>query len=187
MSETNDGPVAGIDPADQQALFQSIYDELKVIARAHRRRWRGNDTLNTTALIHETYLKLADRSPPSWRNKKHFFATAAKAMRQVLVNYAEHSGAAKRGGNADNLTLPKELSGKGATLLELLELHEALEKLEVQHPRRSRVVECRVFGGLGNEQIAEALEISLATVKRDWTLALAALYQTLGEQHDKPQ
>lgn len=171
----------GGDELAGQELFRVIYDELRIIARAHRRRWRGNDTLNTTALIHETYLKLTDHASPNWKNRKHFFATAAKAMRHVLVNYAERSNAEKRGGKADNLSLPDDVPEQGATLLQLLELHQALEQLEGVQPRRCRVVECRIFGGMGNEQIAEALGISLATVKRDWTLARAELYQLLSE------
>jgi len=180
MEKSDAAWVADSTDADQQQLFQSIYDELRVIARAHRRRWQGNDTLNTTALIHETYLKLADRSP-HWRNQKHFFATAAKAMRQVLVNYAERRSASKRGGQDKDLSLPEGLSDKGATIQELLELHQALESLEGEHPRRCRVVECRIFAGMSLDQVAEALDISLATVKRDWTLALADLYQSLSE------
>ena len=130
-------------------------------------------------LIHEAYLKLAGQAAPNWQSRGHFFATAAKAMRQVLVNYAQRSSAEKRGGKAQDLSLPDGLAAEGATLLELLELHQALEQLEQAQPRRCQVVECRIFGGMTNEQVAQALGISVATVKRDWTLACAELYQRL--------
>lgn len=167
-------------------LFQLIYDELRIIARAHRRRWQGNDTLNTTALIHEAYLKLVGPAAPSWQSRGHFFATAAKAMRHVLVNYAEMSNAAKRGGSEQNLSLPDDLPAPGTTLLELLELHQALESLEKVHPRRCRIVECRIFGGMTNQHIANVMNVSEPTVKRQWALARAELYQYLAGDENEP-
>jgi len=163
-------------------LFELVYDELQVIAHSHRRRWQGNETLNTTALIHETYLKLAKQVDPNWAGRSHFFATAAKAMRHILVNYAQRSNAAKRGGAAEHTDRVDEFPIADTALPELLSLHQALEALEQVHPRRCRVVECRIFGGMSNEQIAEAVGISIATVKRDWTLARAELYQQLGAE-----
>jgi RNA polymerase sigma factor (TIGR02999 family) len=160
------------------ALFSAVYAELQKLARSHRRRWRGNDTLNTTALIHEVFLKLA--GPADFANRKHFFATASKAMRQVLVNYAEQQAAAKRGGEAMRVTLEEATLISDVSAEELLDLHRTLQRLEQDNPRRCRIVECRVFGGMTVEEIAEALSISPATVKREWQVASAQIYRELG-------
>jgi RNA polymerase sigma factor (TIGR02999 family) len=160
-------------------LFEAVYSELKRLARSHRRRWQGNDTLNTTALIHEAYLKLAGRDAAGFANRTHFFATASKAMRHVLVNYAERGGAAKRGGNAVNVPLNEAALVADASADELLALNDLLSRLEADDPRRCRIVECRVFGGMTIDEIAQALDISPATVKREWRIATARLYQQL--------
>ena len=165
------------DELASKELYSVVYPELKNIARSNRRRWRGDDTLNTTALIHETYIKLTQQADPSWQGRSHFFATAAKAMRHVLVNYAEKRRAAKRGGGARPVTLDDEMLADDGTIEELMAVCSAMEALKEQHPRSCRVVECRVFGGMSNEEIAQALGISVATVKRDWVLASVALYQ----------
>lgn len=159
-------------------LFDLVYGELRRIARSQRRRWHGDHTLDTSALIHEAYLKLSGREA-GYKNRSHFYATAARAMRHILVNYAERGRASKRGGGADHVPLDEGLVADDATALELLTLHRALEGLERDHPRACRVVECRVFGGMSHEELAEALQISVATVKRDWNLASAALYREL--------
>ena len=161
------------------ALFTAVYAELQKLARSHRRRWRGNDTMNTTALIHEVYLKLAGQSPAGFANRTHFFATASKAMRQVLVNYAQRQGAGKRGGQAMRITLDEATIASEVSANELLDLHRLLSRLEADNPRRCRVVECRVFGGMTIDEIAEALSISPATVKREWQIASAQLYREL--------
>jgi RNA polymerase sigma factor (TIGR02999 family) len=167
---------------DRQAtdeLFSAVYNELKRLARSHRRRWRGNETLNTTALIHEAFIKLAGQEDAGFANRTHFFATASKAMRQILVNYAERQDAAKRGGDAVKVPLDENLLVTQTTAQELLSLHELLTRLEADHPRRCRIVECRVFGGMTVEDVATALRISPATVKREWQVAIARLYQEL--------
>ena len=166
------------------ALFSAVYAELQKLARSHRRRWRGNDTLNTTALIHEAFLKLA--GPADFANRKHFFATASKAMRQVLVNYAEQQSASKRGGEAVRVTLDEATLASDVTAEELLDLHRTLVRLEQDNPRRCRIVECRVFGGMTIEEIAEALSISPATVKREWQVASAQIYRELGPARATP-
>jgi RNA polymerase sigma factor (TIGR02999 family) len=160
-------------------LFDAVYAELKRLARSHRRRWQGNDTLNTTALIHEAYIKLAGDAAAGFANRTHFFATASKAMRQVLINYAERSTAAKRGGDARSVPLNDAALVAAASAEELLSLNELLSQLEADDPRRCRIVECRIFGGMTIDEVAEALDVSPATVKREWRIATARLYQQL--------
>lgn len=163
------------------ALFSAVYTELQTLARSHRRRWRGNPTMNTTALIHEAFLKLA--GPAEFANRRHFFATASKAMRQVLVNYAEQQKASKRGGEAVRVTFDEATLASDVSADELLDLHRLLTKLEAEDPRRCRIVECRVFGGMTIEEVAEALSISPATVKREWQVASARIYRELQGSH----
>ncbi|MDJ0657574.1 MAG: ECF-type sigma factor [Xanthomonadales bacterium] len=166
---------------DADQLFAVVYDELRAIAKANRFRWHGDETMNTTALIHEAYLKLAGQQRPDWRSRGHFFATAAKAMRQVLVNYAKRRQTAKRGGDRDKVPLEDGLAIDHDTALELLIVDQALAALEAESPRACRVFECRVFGGLSQDETAEALEISRSTVKRDWTYASARVHQAVDD------
>lgn len=172
------GMRAGDDGA-QRELFGRAYDELRRLARSHRRKWSGNETMNTTALVHEAFLKLAGNEASGFQNRTHFFATASMAMRQVLVNYAEHRRAAKCGGGALHEELDEEALVADDALDELLDLDKAMRELDGRNPRAARVVECRVFGGLSVEETAEALEISPATVKREWQLASALLYRAV--------
>jgi len=170
---------SGGDAHASDALFQSVYQELQKIARAHRRRWRGNETMNTTALIHEAYLKLASGTIADYKSRSHFFATASKAMRQVLMNYAGRVSAAKRGGNAVRVTLSAHMPVADDTLDELLAMNELLLQLEQTKPRHARLFECRVFGGMTVAETAEALDVSPATVKRDWALLSAWMYREM--------
>jgi len=167
------------DPDAAQGAFQAVYGELRKIARSHRRRWQGNHTLNTTALINEAYLKLASPAGEPWSSRTHFYATAAKAMRQILVNYAERQSAAKRGGESPHVSLDDVTPAGEEANEEVLALNQALEALGEENARSVRVVECRFFGGLSIEDTAEALNISPATVKREWKLATAWLYQRM--------
>lgn len=169
------------DQAATEKLFSRVYAELKTLARANRRRWQGNDTLNTTALIHEVFIKFSGESAPNFANRKHFFATASRAMRHVLVNYALAQNTAKRGGDAVRVELNDAHLQTTATVDELLAINELLEGLEKADVRRCRVVECRVFGGMSVVETAEALGVSPATVKRDWQLASVQLYRKLKE------
>ena len=167
---------------DRQAndeLFSSVYRELRVIARSHRQRWQGNATVNTTALINEAYLKLAGRGLADYKNRTHFFATASKAMRQVLASYAERASASKRGGNALRVTLTGNLPPIDDMLDDLLQINELLLRLEETNPRGCRLVECRVFGGMTFDETAAALGVSAATIKRDWALISAWLYREI--------
>ncbi len=169
----------GGDHEATEALFNAVYVELQALARAHRRRWRGNETMNTTALIHEAFLKLGGAAPGEFENRRHFFATASKAMRQVLVNYAEQQGAGKRGGDALRITLEEATLASDVSAEELLDLDRLLTRLEANNPRRCRIVECRVFGGMTIDEVADALGISPATVKREWQVASAQLFREL--------
>lgn len=174
----------GGDLGASDKLFSAVYTELRKLARSHRRRWRGNPTMNTTALIHEAYLKLGGPSPQSFANRRHFFATASKAMRQVLVNYAEQWGAEKRGGEALRITLEEATLAGDVSAEELLDLDRLLRKLEADNPRRCRIVECRVFGGMTVDEVAEVLGISAATVKREWQVASALIWRELSGSPD---
>lgn len=160
-------------------VFQAVYPRLREIAHARRQGWQGSHTLNTTALIHEAYVKVAGSGSNEFQNRGHFFATTARAMRQVLINYAEKRSAKKRGGGASEVTLHENDAVTDPAMEELLSLNDALKKLESMSPRQGQVVECLFFAGLGVAETAEALEISPATVKRDWSTARAWLYREM--------
>jgi len=180
------------DPGALDELFELVYEELHALARAQRARWEGDYTLNTTALVHEAYLKLfrsrstaADPgagSGPGWNDRSHFLAVAARAMRQILVNYARRGKAAKRGGGARPVTLDESMLLTPEAAEEMLALDEALERLEALSPRQAKAVECRFFAGLTHEDTAEALGTSVATVKRDLNLANAWLFRELAQE-----
>lgn len=156
-------------------LFTAVYHELRKIARAHRIRWQGNHTLNTTALIGEAYLKLAGTD--GYASRTHFYATASKAMRQVLINYAEKAMAEKRGGDAVHITLTGISLDDHNTLDDILIINGLLEKLEAENPRHGELFNCRVFGGMTIQETADAIGVSPATVKRDWSLLSAWVYR----------
>ena len=164
-------------------LFPLVYDDLRERARYYLRHQPDGHTLTTTALVHETWLKLigAERVPAE--DRAHFLALAAKAMRHVLIDYARGARAAKRGGKEGKPVLvieePAVLTDTGAE--ELLALHDALERLAGVSERLSRTVELRYFGGLTIEEIAQALGVATSTVKLDWQKAKAWLYRELGE------
>lgn len=160
-------------------LFHSVYDELEAIAHGQRLKLRGGETLNTTALVHEAYLKLVDQEDVDWRDRAHFYAVAATAMRHILINYAERRAAGKRGGGAEHVGLEEANPVPASGVEDLLALNTALDELGRVAERQGRVVECRFFGGLGIRETAEALGVSTATVERDWALASAWLRRTL--------
>ena len=165
-----------------QSLYQLAYQQLHSIARARRRAWNGNETLNTTSLINEAFIKLAGVEQPQWQNRNHFYAVASKAMRHTLVNYAQHKQAGKRSEQGQQDYLAQMLAdSSGATLDDLLQLHEALARLESERPELCQVVECRMFAGLTIDETAEALAVSAATVSRYWRLAMALLAERLGD------
>jgi len=173
-------------PGALDALLPLVYRELRALAHRHRARWHGDYTLNTTALVHEAYLKLVDQERATWENRAHFLATAARAMRHILVNYARDRRAQKRGGDLPKLSvegmgerLDREVRLTDENADHLLALDEALRRLERQNERQSRIVECRFFGGLTIEETAAALGLSTATVNRGWALAQVRLYQEM--------
>ncbi len=169
------------DRAALDALLPLVYDELTTLARRQRRAWHGDLTLDTTALVHEAYLKVAGRSGEPPGGRAHFFAVAAKAMRHVLCNHARDRRRQKRGGGAAHLHLAPghEFAGPAAGADEqsdrLVALDDALAALQRVAERQARVVECRFFGGMSVEDTAAALDVAPRTVKRDWTFARAWL------------
>jgi RNA polymerase sigma factor (TIGR02999 family) len=157
-----------------------VYDELHRQASRYLRRERAGHTLQTTALIHEAYLKLIDQREVNWQNRAHFFGVAAQAMRRILVDYAKARHREKRGGADENLPLEAvTLAILGARSIDLEELDEALTRLAKMDERQASIVELRYFSGLSIEETAEALRISPATVKSDWKSAKAWLYQEI--------
>ena len=156
-----------------------VYDELRRLAHHYLRQERGDHTLQSTALVHEAYLRLAGQNPPQWQNRAHFFGIAAHIMRQILVEYARGRGAAKRGGNACRLTLDEAVTLPRQTKVDVVELDRALTELAELDNQQSRIVELRFFAGLTIEDTSEVLGISPATVKRDWVTARAWLYRAM--------
>jgi RNA polymerase sigma-70 factor, ECF subfamily len=168
-----------------ERLVPLLYDELRAMAHRELARERRNETLQTTALVHEAYLKLVDDSRVTRRGRAYFFAAAARAMRQVLVDYARRRNAVKRGGGAQVLSLDEGQVAVDEFAAELLDLDRALEQLATLNPRHARVVECRFFAGMSVEETAESLGVSPRTVKYDWALARAWLFDALdGEERD---
>lgn len=167
------------DRAALDEVFTLVYDELHRLAQAQRRRWSGDSTLDTTALVHEAYLKLVGQQDAGWNDRGHFLAVASRAMRHLLVNYAERRRAAKRGGGAAPVSLDDFNPVSEEVADEVIALHEALERLATVSDRQVRVVEARFYVGLSIDETAQALEISPATVKRDWQLAGAWLHREI--------
>jgi RNA polymerase sigma factor (TIGR02999 family) len=167
------------DRAALDRVFSIVYEQLRGLAHSQRRRWQGDYTLDTTALVHEAYLKLVDQSSASFKDRGHFMAVAAKAMRHILVNYAERRRAAKRGGSAQHVPIDEFNPVSEEAAEEVLALHDALDRLAALNERQANVVEARFFAGLPIEEAAEALAISPATVKRDWNLASAWLHREI--------
>lgn len=155
-------------------LVSLVYDDLRRIAR-HQLRIRSGQSLDTTALVHELYLRLVDQSRVSWADRQHFFAVAARAMRQILVDHARSRCRQKRGGGAPFVELDEERVGVQHSAEAILAIHQALDKLAEHDPRLEQVVELRFFAGLSEAETAEALSLSTRTVRRDWSRAIAWL------------
>ena len=167
------------DPTALEKLIPLVYKELRHLAHRYMEGQRPNHTLQTTALVNEAYLRLADQSKPNFTNRSHFFAVAAKAMRQILVDYAKAQQREKRGAGATKVELDEAALISPEQTSAILDVDEALEKLAVLDSRKARVVELRYFGGLNQDEIAEVLKISTVTVRRDWVFARAWLYTEL--------
>ena len=163
-------------------LMPLVYGELRRLASRHLRHERPGHTLQTTALVNEAYLKLVDQRNMTWQNRVHFFATAAQAMRHILVDYARNRRALKRGADYCKLSLDEAVVSSEEKDPDLLSLDEALKSLAAIDPQQSRVVELRVFGGLTVEETAEALGVSPRTVKREWSTAKAWLHKQIRNQ-----
>ncbi len=156
-----------------------VYDELRRLAHHYLRQERSDHTLQSTALVHEAYLRLAGEHPPEWQNRAHFFGIAANIMRRILVEHARGRKAAKRGGDAFCLSLDEAVAFPQPINLDVLELDRALSELAQLDEQQSRIVELRFFAGLSIEDTSEVLGISPATVKRDWVTARAWLYRAM--------
>ena len=165
---------------DQQAadaLMPLVYDELHRRAAGYLRRERPDQTLQSTALVHEVYLRLIDQNRVRWRSRLHFFALAAKLMRRILVDAARGHLAAKRGGGLQRVDLDDESDVPVQSPEQVVAIDEALVDLKKANPELHRIVELRFFGGFKNEEIAELLDISIPTITRRWRLAKAWLYR----------
>ncbi|MEJ7758579.1 MAG: sigma-70 family RNA polymerase sigma factor [Gemmatimonadaceae bacterium] len=162
-------------------LLPIIYEELRRVADRAMRRESPGHSLQPTALLHEAYLKLVDQDRAVYRSRAHFFAIAAQVMRRILVDHARERLAAKRGGGAIQVTLDGVVAGaEGSASLDVIVLHDALDALGAIDPFQARLVEMRYFSGLNIEETAEALDVSPATVKREWVIARSWLRRALG-------
>lgn len=169
---------AGDDSAFDR-LIELVYDDLRRIAHAHLRK-SGRDGIDTTALVHEAYIRLAGVEEGTWRGRAQFFAFCSKAMRRILIDRARRSKAGKRGGDRIRVPLREDAASVGNDSVDLLAIEEALLQLERHDARLAQVVECRFFGGMSVPETAEALDTSPRTVQRSWTRARAYLYDALG-------
>lgn len=169
---------------DQKALDELIplvYGELRRLASRYLRRERPDHTLQTTALVHEAYLRLVDQRDANWRNRAQFFGVAAQLMRRILVDYARNHGASKRGGDYRRIPFDEAIISAEEKDASLLAVDEALNVLALIDPQQSRVIELRIFGGLTVEEVAESLGISPRTVKREWSVAKAWLHRQISK------
>ena len=167
------------DNAALAELTPLVYEELRRLAHHYMGGQRPDHTLQTTALVNEAYLRLVDQTSPNFTNRSHFFAVAAQAMRQILVNYAKASQSQKRGGGALKVELDEAALISPEQTTEILDVHEALERLATLDSRKAHVVELKYFGGLKHDEIAEVMKISTVTARRGWVFAKAWLYTEL--------
>jgi RNA polymerase sigma factor (TIGR02999 family) len=168
------------DESAPDEMLPLVYEELRRLAGYYMSRERSDHTLQPTALVHEAYLRLIDQRHVDWKNRAQFFGLAANMMRRVLVNHARDRAAAKRGGDAQKVSLSMAVDSFERPDVDVIALHEALDQLAGVDPRKSRIVELKFFGGLKTEEIAEVLRISTATVEREWSFARAWLYDAVG-------
>lgn len=174
LIELSDGDRSAMD-----RLLPMVYDQLRNLAQRELRRERSDHTLSPTALVHEAYLKLVQLQRISWRGRAHFFGASAGAMRRILISYARMKKADKRGAGSEHVPIDSVLVAAQTRPADLMALDEALTRLEAMSERQARIIECRFFAGMSVEETAEALDVSPATVKRDWTVARAWLNREL--------
>jgi RNA polymerase sigma factor (TIGR02999 family) len=188
MTDRDAGPDAATqlllawNAGDRKALDQMlplVYEELHGLAARYLGRERDNHTLQPTALVHEAYLRLINQRRVDWRNRAQFLGVAASMMRRILVNHARDRAAAKRGGEQEQVPISLIEAPSGGGNVDLIALDDALDRLASLDPRKARVVDLKFFGGLTTEEIAEVLEISRATVEREWSFAQAWLYDAV--------
>ena len=174
------------DEEAHKTLVPLVYQQLHRLAQRFMRRERPGQTLQTTALVHEAYMRLVDAENLSWQNRAHFFAVSARMMRRILIDVARTKHNLKRGGDALQVSMDEALAVSAGPNVDLLGLDEALNRLTALHPRQAEIVEMRYFGGLKEEEIAEVLRVSLRTVEQDWRLARLWLYRELrpGQDND---
>jgi len=170
------------DRAALEKLVPLIYDELRRIAHRYVQRERNGHTLQTTALVNEAYLRLAEQQKPGWQNRAHFFAVTAQMMRHILIDHARRRRFVKHGGDARQVSLAEASLMTDERATELVALDESLEELKRFDERKSRVVELRYFGGLSLEETADTLGVSLMTVRRDWRAAKAWLFRRMKDE-----
>ena len=163
------------DQAARERLMSVVYEELHRLARRYMRNESPGHTLQTSALVHEAFIRLVDQRNVHWQNRSHFFAIAAQMMRRILVDYARSRNFAKRGGGAVKLSLEEGLIVSDERSEQVVAVHEALDGLAKIDPRQAQIVELKFFGGLSNEEAAAVLSVSPGTVARDWTMAKAWL------------
>jgi RNA polymerase sigma factor (TIGR02999 family) len=175
------------DRESQDRLWHLTYAELHQIAQRHLLGERPDHTLSATALVHEAYLKLVDQRDIDWQDRGHFFGVASNVCRRILVDHARRRLAQKRGGARIKVTLDPAMVAVHGQSDEILALNEALERLSELNERLAKIVECRYFGGLSEEQTAEALGISVRTVRRDWVKAKGLLYTMLQAEGPQPE
>jgi RNA polymerase sigma-70 factor, ECF subfamily len=167
------------DAAALETLTPVVYEELRRLAHRYMQGQRPDHTLQATALANEAYLRLVDQNQPSFKNRSHFFAVAAKAMRQILLNHARDQQRQKRGGGASKIELEAAALVSPEQAKTVLDVDEALERLALLDARKARIVELKYFGGLQEDEIASVLKVSPITVRRDWRFARAWLYTEL--------
>jgi RNA polymerase sigma factor (TIGR02999 family) len=191
MSET--GPATDLllhwssgDEGARDDLLPIVYDELRRIARSYLQRERSDHTLQPTALVHEAYLRLIDQRRVSWRNRAQFVGLAAIMMRRVLVNHARHRAAAKRNGDG-TLPLTVTFEPSQSEPPDVIEVHDALDRLQTVDARAGRIVELKFFGGLTTEEMAEVMQLSPATIEREWRFARAWLYDAINGDSPVPR
>ncbi|HUE85941.1 MAG TPA: ECF-type sigma factor [Vicinamibacterales bacterium] len=166
-------------PGGFDRLVTLVYDDLRRIARRQLGRVRPGHTINTTGLVHEAYLKMVDPSRVSLQDRAHFFAVAARAMRQILVDHARRRGRRKRGGDPKPTTFDEAMTPIAADAERILLLHDALDRLTAVDARLTQVVECRFFAGYSEDETAEILGVSSRTIRRDWLRARAWLHELM--------
>ena len=168
--------------AAAEELMPLVYDELHKVAARYLRKERPDHTLQPTALVNEAYLKLIDISSVEWQDRAHFFAVSSNVMRRILVDYARAQATDKRGGALQKVELDEAVSFQRESQVDLLALNDALDKLAELDERQSQIVEMRFFGGLTVEETAEVLKVSARTIKREWAMAKAWLFQRMKDE-----